>query len=58
LPQTSQQQGETNKSLVHLCYCDQPVDPDYAQCCVANHFCVDHPGFYCSGSCCLMLDPC
>jgi hypothetical protein len=46
-PQALQQPGETNESLVRLCYCDQPVNPDSAQC-VANHFCVDRPGFYCS----------
>ncbi len=39
-PQAPQQQGETT-----------PIDSNCASCGVANRFCMDHPGFYCSGPC-------
>ncbi len=33
-----------------FCYCDKPADSTCDQC-SGHRFCVNHPGFYCSGPC-------
>jgi hypothetical protein len=53
----SNKQGETNESLVHLCYCDQPVNPDCAQAMCCQSF-LCQPTQLLLQQFLLMLDPC
>jgi hypothetical protein len=45
-----------------FCYCDQPIDANCDDC-ASDCFCMNHPRFYCSGSCgrwihCIVLGTC
>ena len=57
-PQQQQQQQQSNQDAPapRLCYCDQPIDPDCVEC-AANRFCMQHPGFYCTGPCGRWIHP-
>ena len=57
-PQQQQQQQQSNQDAPapRLCYCDQPIDPDCVEC-AANRFCMQHPGFYCTGPCGWWIHP-
>jgi hypothetical protein len=49
-----QQHPNQDAPIPCLCYCDQPIDPDFTQC-ATNHFCINHPCFLCSSPCAVAL---